>query len=140
MAGKSDEQMPRMDLAKELLGRAYASGMRDAELLTALAGIARDSNRADKGIELAVQGLQLDDLTLEGRLELTDILAELQFRSGKFSKQPNSSGLSLRIPAARCTGSCWELWKTSFTMTTLHCTRFAGQSNWHRECSTIGSP
>jgi tetratricopeptide (TPR) repeat protein len=83
MAGKSPEQMPRLERAAQLLRQAFDGGIRDPETLTALAGIARDMNRLPLGISLAEEALLADDIPTEVRLEACDILAELHFRAGR---------------------------------------------------------
>ena len=86
MAGKSPEQMPRLQYAAVLLRQAWDNGIRDPETLTALAGIARDAGRIPMGIELAEQALQSPDLTATNRLVTIDVLAELHFRSGRMDR------------------------------------------------------
>lgn len=88
--GKSPEQLPRLERAAKLLRSAYDRGLRDPELLTALAGIARDHERIDIGIGLAAEALSSAEIPPEVRLEALDVLAELQFRKGELSEAAES--------------------------------------------------
>lgn len=84
IAGNSPEQIKHLKTAASLLYDAFRLGLRDPELLTALAGIARDFEDVPRGIELAESALKAPYLSLEIRLTATDILAELSFRRGQF--------------------------------------------------------
>lgn len=84
--GKSEEQVSRLRKAGLLVRKAFESGIRDSETLTALAGLARDMNQADLGMTLAKEALNSDEISPEGRLDALDVLAELSVRSGRIEE------------------------------------------------------
>lgn len=81
MNGKSIGQMPHLNHAARLLRNAYESGIRDPEILTALAGIARDFGLDTRGISLAEQAIETDGVRMRDRMAAFDVLAELHFRN-----------------------------------------------------------
>lgn len=78
------QDSPHFAKAKALLRKCYDDGLKDPDVLAALAGIARVTGRLQMAEELGRQALQAKDVSPKTRIEALDILAEVCFRARRY--------------------------------------------------------